>query len=329
MDQPRVRPQTNLVPGLELMPFAEYRDDVAVANFGYDLKLRTGRFGDLDDGIDAVIGERKMFRPHAIDGGLSVAAGRRAIEREFHSGGGLEGRRTIQRDTALEHVHGRRADEARDEQIVRAIIELEWRADLFDAAVMHDDNLVRHGHGFDLVVRDIDRGGLQALALTARQLTRKAAEQMRQAEDCRRAIDALVDLALGRAAKLHGKRHVGGNGHVRVERVVLEHHGHVALFRRQVVDHAIADADFAGGYVLKSGDHPQQGRFAAARWADKNDELTVLDRDVDAMNDGGYAEGLSYVADCDRSHSFLPGSGCSRRPFFLFSVPVAPSRRPA
>jgi hypothetical protein len=35
------------------------------------------------------------------------------------------------------------------------------------------------------------------------------------------------------------------DGHVRVERVVLEHHGEVPVLRRQVVDHAVADRDGA------------------------------------------------------------------------------------
>jgi hypothetical protein len=37
------------------------------------------------------------------------------------------------------------------------------RADLLDDAVVHHDDLVGHGHGLDLVVRDVDRGGLQPL----------------------------------------------------------------------------------------------------------------------------------------------------------------------
>ena len=37
---------------------------------------------------------------------------------------------------------------------------------------------------------------------------------------------------------------------MRIERVVLENHGDIALFRRRVVDHAVADRDFAGGDVF-------------------------------------------------------------------------------
>ena len=44
-----------------------------------------------------------------------------------------------------------------------SVVELERRADLLDQAVVHDDDLVGHGHGLDLIVRDIDRRRLEAL----------------------------------------------------------------------------------------------------------------------------------------------------------------------
>src|SRR6185437_8827442 len=64
---------------------------------------------------------------------------------------------------ALEEIHRRRADEARDELVVRPVVQLERRTDLLDNAVMHHHDLVGHGHGLDLVMGDIDRGGLEPL----------------------------------------------------------------------------------------------------------------------------------------------------------------------
>ena len=55
--------------------------------------------------------------------------------------------------------------------------------------------------------------------------------------------------------------------HVRVERVVLEHHRDVALGRLEVVDHAAADRDLAAGDLLQPRDHAQQRDLAAARRA--------------------------------------------------------------
>ncbi|RYF64383.1 MAG: ATP-binding cassette domain-containing protein, partial [Comamonadaceae bacterium] len=44
-----------------------------------------------------------------------------------------------------------------------AKLRVAMRADLLDDAVVHHDDAVGHGHRFDLVVRDVDRGGLQPL----------------------------------------------------------------------------------------------------------------------------------------------------------------------
>ena len=109
-------------------------------------------------------------------------------------------------------------------------------------------------------------------------------------------VDALVDLGLRRVPQLQREGHVVGHRHVRIERVVLEHHGDVALLGRHVVDDARADADLAAGDVLQPGDHAQQRRFAAARRADQDDELAVGDVDVDAMDDLRRAIGLAHVA---------------------------------
>ena len=64
---------------------------------------------------------------------------------------------------AFEQIHGRRADEFGDEEIGRMIIDIERRADLLDDAVAQDDDAIGHGHGFDLVMRDIDGRRLQPL----------------------------------------------------------------------------------------------------------------------------------------------------------------------
>ena len=67
------------------------------------------------------------------------------------------------RESALEEVHLGRADEARDEQVGRAPVELLGRAHLLDDALVHDHDPVGERHGLDLVVGDVDHGGAQLL----------------------------------------------------------------------------------------------------------------------------------------------------------------------
>ena len=116
-----------------------------------------------------------------------------------------------------------------------------------------------------------------ALPLAAGELARSAVEQRFDREDLGRFADAAFDLRPRRAAHLQAERHVLLHRHVRVEGVVLEHHGDVAVAGRDVVHEPVADVDLAAGDFLEPGDHPQRRRFAAARRADQHDELAVGD----------------------------------------------------
>ena len=60
---------------------------------------------------------------------------------------------------APDEVHGRLADEARDEDIGRLEVKLAGRTHLLDIAVLHDHDAVGHGHGFCLVMGDVNGGG--------------------------------------------------------------------------------------------------------------------------------------------------------------------------
>ena len=60
-------------------------------------------------------------------------------------------------------VHGRRADEGRNELVVRLCVEFERRADLRDDAAIEHDDPIGERHGFDLVVRHIDHRGAEGL----------------------------------------------------------------------------------------------------------------------------------------------------------------------
>src|SRR3546814_12600280 len=95
--------------------------------------------------------------------------------------------------------------------------------------------------------------------------------------------------------------------HMRIERVVLEHHGNVALLWRNAVHHQVTDADLACRDALEAGDHPQECRLAAARWANQNDKLAIGNIYRDAVDDLGGAERLADIA---RSEERRVGKEC-------------------
>ena len=90
---------------------------------------------------------------------------------------------------------------------------------------------------------------------------------------------------------------------MRIEGVGLEDHGEAALGRGDLVDHLAVDEDFAGGNLLQAGDHAEQRRFPAARRADEDDELAVLDGKVDAVDHLDGAEVLHHAAELEGSPS--------------------------
>ena len=58
-------------------------------------------------------------------------------------------------------VHRRRADEAGDEDVRRVVVEELRRPDLLQDAALDHRHPVAHGHGLDLVVRDVQRRDVQ------------------------------------------------------------------------------------------------------------------------------------------------------------------------
>jgi hypothetical protein len=98
---------------------------------------------------------------------------------------------------------------------------------------------------------------------------------------------------------------------VRVEGVVLEHHGDVAVLGRHVVDDAVADLEDPIGDLLEARDHAQGGRLAAARRADEDHELLVRDGQVEVPDRRHVAETLVDALQHDLSHC---GSSVRIRP---------------
>ncbi len=55
----------------------------------------------------------------------------------------------------VDEVHRGRPDESGDEQVVRPLVEVKWRVDLLEHAVLQHGHPVAHRHRLDLVVRDV------------------------------------------------------------------------------------------------------------------------------------------------------------------------------
>ena len=96
------------------------------------------RNADLACPSSLALRQNDMFRAHANDGSLKVL-----------------------RMGPFDEIHFWRAYEASDEKVCGAAVEFERGADLLDTSAVQYDDLVRHGHGLDLIMSNIDHRCLQ------------------------------------------------------------------------------------------------------------------------------------------------------------------------
>ena len=66
------------------------------------------------------------------------------------------------------------------------------------------------------------------------------------------------------------------------------------------------DQHLSGGDVLKTGDQAQKRRLAAAGRTDEHGELSVLDVEIDAVDDADGAERLPHGLQLDAAHGCFP-----------------------
>ncbi len=124
------------------------------------------------------------------------------------------------------------------------------------------------------------------LPLAARQLCRPALQHVLEPEHARDLLHAASLLLLRNLAHAQAEGEVVVDRLVRIERVVLEDHGDVAVARREVVDDPVADADLAVRDLLEPGDHPQRGRLAATGRPDQDHELALGDVEAEVAHGG-------------------------------------------
>ncbi|MNQ22351.1 hypothetical protein D3C85_354930 [compost metagenome] len=128
-------------------------------------------------------------------------------------------------------------------------------------------------------------GQCHTLLLTAgqlRRITRGERVELNHAEDF---FHAVTDIAFVQATDGQWKREVFRHGHVREQRVVLEHHADVALVRRHVVDRTACQQDLARRRRFKAGEHHQTGGLAGAGRPEQGEEFAFANVQVEVFDD--------------------------------------------
>jgi hypothetical protein len=149
--------------------------------------------------------------------------------------------------------------------------------------------------------------GSRTIARPAAQRGRLALQVRVETEHGGRVADPPPDLVFRGVPQLQPERQVLFHGHVRVQRVVLEHHRDVAVLRRQVVHHPPADHDGAAGDLFQAGDRPQRRRLAASGRTDEHHELALLHLKVQVVErlDAALVH-LVHVVEDDLCHEGTP-----------------------
>ncbi len=153
------------------------------------------------------------------------------------------------------------------------------------------------------------------LALAAGELFGAALQVGCQAEDFGGVPHPRVDLLARGLPVAQRERHVVVDRHMRIQRIVLEHHRDVAVARGDLVDGAGIDQDFAVGNVLQAGQHAQRGRLAAAGGPDQHDELAIADGEIDGVNHLQRAVALDQFPEFNGRHALTSPTyrDCIRR----------------
>jgi hypothetical protein len=147
------------------------------------------------------------------------------------------------------------------------------------------------------------------LPLATRQLGGLAVEQLGDPEDVADLVDPAVDLRLGRLALAQSVGEVLAHAHVRVERVVLEHHRDVALARSLLGDDLAPHPDVTRGGLVQAGQQAERRALPAAGGPHEDHELAVGDEEVELLErDHTVGVALGHLAVLDFGHCSQPFS---------------------
>ena len=208
-------------------------------------------------------------------------------------GGGvidLDRRADLLHDALLHHDHavgqGHRLDlvvghvDRRDRQFVAEVLDLGPRR-YPQLGIEVGQRFVHQEHvGF---AHD-GAGKRHTLTLPTGQFGRLAVQEIVQLDHCRGAAHLFV-MGFGvDTAHLQWKADVFIDVHIRIERVALEHHGHVAILGLQVIDPLAIDQDFAIRGILQPRDHSHRRGFSTARRPQQHKEFPVCNGEIKVLN---------------------------------------------
>jgi hypothetical protein len=127
-------------------------------------------------------------------------------------------------------------------------------------------------------------------------------------------------------AQFQAEGQILSHGHVRIQRVTLEHHRDVAILGGHVVDRASVDGERAVADRLQPRDHPQQRGLAAAGRPDQHQQFAVGHLETGAGH-GNVPVRVNLAKPIERHCRHVPSSSGAASPAALSGIDDAGKTR--
>ena len=138
--------------------------------------------------------------------------------------------------------------------------------------------------------------------MTTGQLLRPAFAVAIERHQLQHVRNALLAFRLGHTVLLQAEGDVVFDGHVREQRVRLEHHVHGPFVGRNARHILAVDEQATFGRVLKTGQHAQQRGLAAARGTQQTEGLALVDVEAHLIDGDKITEPLGDALDAHIRH---------------------------
>ena len=140
------------------------------------------------------------------------------------------------------------------------------------------------------------------LPLAPAELSRLPTQERLDLEQLGGPVHPVDDFALRKPRVLQREGHVPVDGHVRIQRITLEHHRDVPFLRIQIVHQAIPDVDLSSVRLFEPSDASEGRRLATARGAEEDDEFLVAHLQVQVLDRDGPFELFPEAPDLHARH---------------------------